>query len=271
METGKANKIQAKTFNSDHAEQYHLSVQIGLTHLIYCIINTITNNLEYLNNLIINDDFINIVNKEDILKLNFASSSVAFTNFPCTLIPNALFKENSLEEILRLNTDVYEIIRSNQLAEIDTHLAYTIPSVINDIVFTFFPNAKQKAQQTILIEQFSKYNNKEDNVYLYINDNVLDITAFRNNKLLLNNAFNFTTKEDILYFTLFVFEQLKIDAETVNVILYGEIIKRDENHQLLYDYIRNIEFGKKPDYIHLSSEFNNLQDHQFYALFSQYI
>ena len=39
METGKANNIQANTFNADLSEEYHLSAQIGLKHLSYCIEN----------------------------------------------------------------------------------------------------------------------------------------------------------------------------------------------------------------------------------------
>tara|TARA_B110000196_G_C20981429_1_gene583601 strand:+ start:14 stop:829 length:816 start_codon:yes stop_codon:yes gene_type:complete len=269
METGKANNIQANTFNIDLSEQYHLSVQIGLNHFSYCLINSSTNNVEYFNRFVVNDDITNIINTEEILKLNFASSSVAFTNFPCALVPNELFIEENSKEILELTTDVYEIIKSDALTGIDAHLIYTFPTQINDIIFTFLPDAKQKAQQTILIEQFNKFDNKDDNAYLHINDNILNITAFRNSKLIFNNSFIFETKIDILYFTLFAFEQLKLNTELVNVKLYGEIIEEDENHQLLYEYIRNIEFGSRPNNLNFSSEFNELKEHQFYGLFSQ--
>ncbi len=271
METGKANNIQAKTFNSFNCKQYHLSVEIGLQSIAYCIINNQTNDLQYFNKLIIDNDFVNIINEEEVLKLNFASSSVAFTNFPCTLVPNEVFQAENAKDILQLNSDIYEVIKSDKLANSNTHLCYTVPSVISDIVFTFFPNASQKAQQTILIDKFSCNKNTDDNVYLYLNENILTITVFTNNKLLFNNSFDFNTKEDILYYTLFTFEQLKINTETVNVILYGDIIKGDSIYQLLYEYIRKIKFGSKPLHINLSSEFNSIQGYRFYALFSQHI
>ena len=269
METGKANSIQASTFNIDLSEQYQLCVQLGLKEFSYCIINSSTNNVEYFNDFTVNDDIIAIINTDEILKLNFGSSSVIFTNFPCTLVPNELFKVENSKEILELSAAVYDIIKSDPLPEIDAHLVYTIPSVISDIVFTFFPNATQKAEQSYLIKQFSKFENKNQNAYLYISEGILNITAFKNGKLLFNNGFSFDTKEDMLYFTLFVFEQLKLDTETVNVKLFGEIIKGDENHQLLYEYIRNIEFGSRPNHLNFSSEFNKLPEHQFYGLFSQ--
>ena len=271
MGTGKANNIQASTFNIDHSEQYRLQIQIGLDHFAYCIVNNSTNNVEYFKKFDVNDTIIEIINKEEVLRLKFSATLVSFANFPCNVIPNELSELENLKNILELNTDVYDIIKSDQLSNIDAHLVYTIPSVIHDIILTFFPNAKQQAQQTILIEQFSKRDNDNDNAYLHISDNILNISIFSNRKFLFNNSFNFKSKEDILYFTLFAFEQLKLDTETVNVNLYGEITKNDKIYQLLYEYIRNIQFGPKTNHLTFPSEFNKIKLYQFYSLFSQYI
>ena len=267
METGKANNIQANTFNIHNFEQYHLSVQIGLTHLTYCIINKTTKNVEYFNN-ISSDNLIETINKEDILKLNFASSSISFSNFPCTLVPNEFYKEEDSKKILGAMNDLHEIIKSDKLLGVNAHLIYTIPNEIHDIVYTFFPHSKQKAQQTILIEQFNRFKNTNDNAYLYIENNILNITAFKKDILIFNNSFNFNTKEDLLYFTLFAFEQLKIDPEKVETKIYGEIDKADANYQILYEFIRNIKFGFRPSHLNFSPEFNTLPKHQFYTLFS---
>jgi hypothetical protein len=270
METGKANNIQASTFNINNSEQYHLSVQIGLQNLIYSIINKDTKNVEYFNNLT-SKNLIDIINKEDNLKLNFASSSVSFSNFAYTLVPNEFFKDEDSKKILGAISDLHDVIKSDHLLEINTHLIYTIPNEISDIVFTFFPNAKQKAQQTILIEQFIKHKNINDKAYLHINNNALNICVFRKEKLIFNNSFNFYTNEDLLYFTLFVFEQLKLDPEKVETRIYGDIKNGDTSHQMLYEYIRNIKFGSRPNHLNFSSEFNKIEGHQFYSLFSQTI
>ena len=269
METGKANNIKASTFNIELFEQYHLSVQIGLNHISYCIINIITNNVEVIKKFDLIDDLTKSINADEILKLNFASSTVIFTDISCNLVPNELFTKESAKEIIRLNSEVYDIIKSDKLTAIDAHLVYTITSDISNIVYTFFPNATHKGQQSILIEQFSNFDNKEDHAYLYLSDNILNISAFKNSKFIFNNSFHFDTKEDILYYTLFTFEQLKLDLESVNVCLYGEITRGDENHQLLYDYIRNIDFGSRPNNLRLSSQFKEIKDHQYNVLFDQ--
>ena len=271
METGKANKIETKNFDITHPEQYHLSVEIGLKQLSYCIIDKKTYKVEIFKKLIINQDLFSVINKDDIIKLNFASSSVLLVNFPSTIIPNDFFSKSKMKDILDFSANTYNIIKSDLLSKINSHLVYTIPDSVNDIVFTFFPKAKQKAQQSHLIEQYTMVDENLNNAYLYINENILNITTFRNSKLILNNSFYVDTKEDILYHTLFTFEQLKIDMENVRVKLYGNIHKGDENHQLLYEYIRNLDFGSRPKNLIFSKEFNSIPEHQFYSLFSSTI
>lgn len=147
METGKANKIQASSFNTALSDIYHVSVQIGLTHFSYCIINTSTFSMEYFKNYQINNtnDIINLINDDEVIKSDFFSSSVAFVNFPSTLIPKKVFTKNSAIEMLKLNSETYEIINNNVLKEIDVHLAYSIPKELDNIATTYFPNAKQKS------------------------------------------------------------------------------------------------------------------------------
>ena len=271
METGKANKIQASSFNTALSDIYHVSVQIGLTHFSYCIINTSTFSMEYFKNYQINNtnDIINLINDDEVIKSDFFSSSVAFVNFTSTLIPNKVFTKNSAIEMLKLNSETYEIINNNVLKEIDVHLAYSIPKELDNIATTYFPNAKQKAQQSILIDEFSKKYNIEPTAYLYLCENTLNITVFKNEKLIFNNSFNFETKEDILYFTLFSFEQLKLNTNTVNTLLFGDITKDDDNFKLLYEFIRKIKFGGRPDQLKFPFEFNTLENQKYFGLFSQ--
>ena len=87
-------------------------------------------------------------------------------------------------------------------------------------------------------------NNDKQHAYINIENNKLIITIFNENKLIFNNTFKYISAEDILYYTLFSFEQLKIDREKVEVNLFGDINDKDETFKLLYEYIRNIHIAK---------------------------
>ena len=123
METGKTNNIKAKTFNHELAEQYHLSVQIGLQQLRYCITSINTNAIEYFKEFIVNDNITKLISSDEILKLNFAYSTVIFTNYTHTLVPSKIFSEKNKQEILKLNSHVYEVIKSDEIKEINDRIS----------------------------------------------------------------------------------------------------------------------------------------------------
>jgi hypothetical protein len=112
-------------------------------------------------------------------------------------------------------------------------------------------------------------NNNTEKAYLYLIQNKVTITVFKENKLIFNNSFDYLTKEDLLYFVLFSFEQLKLSTENIEVILFGAIEKDDEYFNLLYDYIRNIKLGKRPHQFTFPIEFNSLAEHKYFGLFTQ--
>ena len=268
METGKANNFIAESFNISLSEQYHLSVQISDSHLSYCIIDSGSNTLELFKHFN-SSDLISLLNSNEVLKSTFKSTSVSFVNFPSTIIPERVFSKDIAKEILELNSEIFDLILTDKLNSLDAYLAYSIPTEINEIVSTFFPNANKKAQQSVLIDSFIKEENSETNAYLNLTNNIVDITIFKRGKLLFNNSFEFTTKEDLLYFTLFAFEQLKIETKKVEVQLYGDITKGDDNFNLLYEYIRNISLGKAPNKINIPADFKGFEAHKHFSLLAQ--
>jgi len=276
METGENNPIiiQSDNFNIALANSYHLSIQLGISHFSYCLLNTTTFTYDYAKMhtlLSVNDttsEITEIINNDAIIKTEFSSESVVFVNFPSTLVPSSLYKQEEAETILAFNTEVKEKVLTDTILSQKAHLIYSVPENILTIVSNFFPKAKQKAQESILIQQYSQFNNTEK-AYLYLNQRKVTITLFKENKLVFNNSFDYITKEDLLYFVLFSFEQQKLSPENIEVTLFGAIEKDDEYFNLLYDYIRNIKLGKRPHQFTFPTEFNSFAEHKYFGLFTQ--
>ena len=57
----------------------------------------------------------------------------------------------------------------------------------------------------------------------------------------LYNNFKCNSTEDYLYYILFTFSQLNLNAEKIHVACTGEISLSSRKYELLYKYIRNIE------------------------------
>jgi hypothetical protein len=85
-------------------------------------------------------------------------------------------------------------------------------------------------------------------------------------KLLFYNSFSYATPEDFLYYLLYTYQQLKLDTETVPVNMLGEIVKESVLYELIYKYIRNINFMKRPAELQVQNTFN-MPGHFYFNLF----
>jgi hypothetical protein len=277
METGenKPVTIQASDFNIALASSYHLSIQIGITHFSYCLLNTTTFTYDYTKRHYFSStkntatEISEIITKDEILKAEFSSQSVAFVNFPSTLVPNTLYKQEDAKTILAFNSELKGKVLTDEITSEKAQLIYCVPENILTIINNFFPKAKQKSQESILIQQFKQLKSKKESAYLYLNEEKASITIFRNENLIFNNSFEYHTKEDLLYYLLFSLEQLKLSPENIEVTLYGSIEKDGKYFNLLYDYIRNIKLGKRPHQFTFPTSFNTLSDHKYFGLFTQ--
>tara|TARA_B100000767_G_scaffold50430_1_gene45556 strand:+ start:140 stop:985 length:846 start_codon:yes stop_codon:yes gene_type:complete len=277
METGENNPIhiQSESFNIGLASSYHLSIQLGISHFSYCLLNTTNFTYEYVKKypLTSKDNtatgITEIINNDSNLKAKFFSQSIAFVNFPSTLVPDKLYKEEKIETLLAFNTKVNGTVLVDNIVSQKAYLIYSVPESILTIVSNFFPKAKYKSQESILIQQYSQLNTKIKKAYLYLNEQRVGITIFNGDKLIFNNSFKYANKEDLLYYVLFSFEQLKLSPDSINVNVFGTIEDTDESFSLMYEYIRNIKLGRKPHQFTFPTEFNTLADHKYFGLFTQ--
>ena len=276
METGESNPlVEIGEFDISLSTGYHLSIQLGIEHFSYCLLNTTTFTYDYIKNYSLNSkdntatEISEIINKDAILKAEFFSQSIAFVNFPSTLVPDKLYKEEEAKTLLAFNTKVIGTVLVDKIMSQQAYLIYSVPESILTIVSNFFPDAKYKAQDSILIEQYSQLNNEKKNTYIYLNEQKVSVTIFNGDKMIFNNSFKFTSKEDLLYYVLFSFEQLNISPDTINVTVFGNIEGTDESFSLMYEYIRNIKLGKRPHQFTFPTEFNTLPDHKYFGLFTQ--
>ena len=172
--------------------------------------------------------------------------------------------------MLAFNHEVYDIILTDQLQQIEAVNVYSIPSSLLNSIQKTFPNTQIKCNSTILIEQLLLENDGDKTkVFASVKKDLLEVCIIENKNLAFHNCFNCKTKEDILYYLLFTMEQLGLSAEKTNLILLDDILISDESYQLLHDYVRNISFGVRPNNLNYAEQLQGLKSHQYFSLFSQ--
>ena len=283
METGASNILLKINFspsspNNLLTEKCHLSVEIGLNNFSYCLFDTLTFTYILLKKFEFQakdikescEKITNIIASEDLLQKEFYSSSLAFNNFPSTLVPTPFYKEEKNREILSFNHEIEEVL-TDKMHQMDAVNIYSVPTELLNLINKSFPNTHKKCNSSILIDQLLLQNEKTEKtiVYASIEKKNLEVCVLSENKLEFHNSFTTDTKEDLLYFLLFSMEQLGLSPEKTELVLLDDILKSDEKYNLLYEYVRNISFGNRSENLNFTKELESIKSHQYFCLFSQ--
>jgi hypothetical protein len=278
-ETKKISKNNTIDFNN--LKDYHLSIQLSLDGFSFCICNIHTKSIEYFNSFEFADEHRispykhlelveHVYNKESILKYKYPSVSVTHFNNLVTQVPKPIFDKNNLANYLKYSIKVLEndYITFDEIKNSDIVNVY-IPFVnINNFLFDMYGSFIFKHASTVLIEcllnEFK--NNIEQQYFVNVTKNTFEIVVIKNKKLELYNIFNFKTKEDFIYYILFIAEQLNLNPEEFKLILMGDIEKESELYKIVYQYIRNVSFYKNLTYNNI---IDGISSHEHYTLLNQ--
>lgn len=215
------------------------------------------------------------IKQSNILGYPYKKVSLAIVNTKSTLVPNALFDTNEKEALLKFNHPLEEgeIIVIDNLSNLDAKNIYAIPKVIEQQFKELYAHLNIIHYSSPLIEQvlITNKRNNVSSVIVHVRSAGFEVLVIDSGKLIFYNTFSYQTPEDFIYYLLFVFDQLKINPETINVELVGELEKNSPVYQLLYKYIRNIKFGSRPDSFDYSFKITALPKQYYYNLFSQFL
>ena len=274
MEIGENNNITSfykKNVNFANTENFHLSIEVSPTKLKYTLLNT--ENLEYLlfKSVEVGNNLLTAIGSEEILKQTFFSTSMCYSNFPTTIVPNELYSEINKERYLQFISDKKGTIKTDKIHQNNATTIYSVKEDIVHLMNQIQSGVIEKNSSTIIIEQLIKqYKNlTEKTAFLFINRKNIELIILKKGELILHNYFDVNNSIDVLYYTLFGFNQLKMNPEESNLYLFGNIEKGDENYILIYDYIRNIKFGSLSNFLSFNEELKRVSQHQNFSLFSQ--
>ncbi len=282
MEIGvKTFLTRNKVLNKNNIKE--LSIQVNLNGLSFCILNRTSNTIEFLNSIVFRHklnpfDVLNRLKTElsanAVFSDEFDSITVVHQNELSTLVPKALYDENNKADYLKFNTKILktDFITHDDIAVNDSVNVY-IPYInINNYIFETFGEFTYKHSSTVLVDALlqKKHENDTTEVYLHVNSNTIEIAVLDKKQLQLFNVFEYHSKEDFIYYVLFVFEQLNLDVETTLVYLSGLVNKNDELYTLLYTYIRHVEFEKLNFNYSFSDKLNSDHLHHHYLILNTF-
>ena len=251
MEIGQQPMMQSQEINKLE-KSLSLLIMISSKELRVILINSIDFKIIDKSNSVYSEE-INIVEilselKNKLNKFNLSNVvkvTLVLNNKLSVLIPNDLYEENNCLDYLKFNSRLItnDTASSDYVEELDTHNIYIAYGNITNYLIEKFGSFEYFHYSTVLLKKLYSETLKDEKLRFYVNINksYLNIIIFDGRKLDYINTFEYETREDILYFILFVMEQNKMvnDETKINLIVKKEFL--DENYSYLSKFIKNID------------------------------
>ena len=273
-------KITKQNLDLKNLEENQLSIQLSLDGFSFCIYNSnykIINALAHFEFENVNTPYKhlelveNLFKQEPLLQAKFKNVNVTHFNNLVTQVPLPFFNKDNLGDYLKYSVKVLEndYLVYDQISNSEIVNVY-IPFVnINNFLIDKFGAFNYKHSSTVLIETLlNKYKNFEKEImFVNVTNLNFEIVVLKKNKLELYNSFSFKTKEDFIYYILFVAEQLNLNPEEFQLLLLGDIEKESELYAIAFQYVRNIDFYKEHSTIKI---IENVSPHSYFTLLNQF-
>ena len=271
-----------ETFDLNQTRNYHISIRAGLDGYSFSVLDPLRNKyilLKHFNfppELTLSDleDKICELNKNDeFLSREYKSAYFAYQSAKYTLIPAPLFKKDNLRKYFEFNhyLDDLDEIHYNRLRNIDAYNLFVIPSGVAGEMKKAFENIRYFHHVTPFIENgILQHGGKgtRRSVLINVHGKYAEIVVLQGDKMLLCNTFPWKSDEDLVFYILYVYEQLKLGGEDIPLIISGEMHKRSTTYDMLKGYIKNISFEKRNEQYLYSYTFNEIDQHWFNNLFN---
>ena len=245
-----SNTIVPKTIKN-----LKLSIQFSLDGFSFCIEKIDTKKTlffkeYYFSNVLQNPESLlkeitAIFKSDNNLQRDFNKVLVIHQNNLTSIVPDEYFNEAHLKDYLNytIKTLPNDLITFDNIEKIGAKNIY-IPYVnINNYLFQNFGEFEYQHHATVLITKIiNAHATIKKQVFVNVAEKTFDVIVIENKKLILYNNFNYNTKEDFIYYILFVMEQLNLDKEKTPLFFSGKITKSSELFKIAYTYIRNILF-----------------------------
>lgn len=267
-------------WKKEFSPNYKLSLLIGIGYLQYCILDSAKK--KYLSIGVFSFPDVNssselngtlkeIFSENEIFQQTYQSVHAAVSHNISTLVPKDFFEEDKTADYLNFNhqPNSSDRIFADDIATIQTKNIYSYNGELLILLNEYFANVIVHHSSSSLIEVLLKENSfcNEARMFANISDKKMELVVVQKGKLIFYNSFQFQTPEDFIYFVLFVCEQLKLNPDTLNFYFIGEIERKSALYDIAYKYIRNVNFGRRPNAYNYSYKFAFFPSHFYFNIF----
>lgn len=189
------------------------------------------------------------------LRRNFERVSAGFISSFFNLIPQE-YQSISNDILLNLSEAEFEnnAILSNSTKH-ESQFVYGISQVLLDKLKDLYSNIHFHHSGQVFLDSIMF--SKQAELHLNFYSHNLEAAVTNEKGIIFYNLFEAQSDEDILFYSLFVLEQLSLDANKIELKTYGELLPKTAVYQTLKKYIRYVTPAmKNEDFLENYSLYN---------------
>ncbi len=263
-----------RIFDKASSEKYNLSIRLQPDGLLFSIQDQI--NLKYIGfesiMLAGASEIYEFIAKSEILRGLYNKTVCITPTSKYTIVPGALFVPDKVEEYFQFvnHRENDEELMMCKLLFDDATLIYATNLAYSQIIQDFFPQSVTLPGVVAFLNFIlPRYRNaRASTMFLNVHNDNFDLIILNDGKLIFCNNFSYKAPEDLVYYTIFVIDQLKVNQEKVEMKLSGNVDLNSDLIKILRKYIKTIDvLALEPD-IQVSYALNELEKHRYIDLFN---
>ena len=272
-----------KSFDPEQTNLYHLSIQISLDGFSFAILDIPKGKYTVLKstNFFLKRPRLlfmkvrELMTEDEHLNLKYKSIEIVYSSENFTLVPQAFYQQGAADKFFGFNHEMEMgfMVDKTLLTKAEAWCIFNIPENLKEFLVLKYPKATIRHNLYPLVERALKENkNFPERKQVHINffRSYFELIVLSGTKLQLCNQFNYSGENDISYFVLYVFDQLKLPSDTTELVIHGQMQQTDPIYQTFKKYIRKTSFARPTSLFNYSYTFNQLPDHYFTSLLDLY-
>ncbi|MBR5696983.1 MAG: DUF3822 family protein [Paludibacteraceae bacterium] len=191
------------------------------------------------------------LNKLDSLRRKYSEVFFLNDDKAYTLMPSAILNESDKIAYWKFSTqgDSSNVkIMQDSMELCGAALLHSISAQLSDLLSERFPSIRFIHRQSILATQTMMRSKEsgEESVSILMGNGRFDLVAVKEGVLQMANTFSRKNDEEFLYFTLNVFDQLKMDPYKTKVTIQGDVTDKDSAVTRLNKYVSDVTVHAHP-------------------------
>lgn len=216
------------------------------------------------------NDYFEDLKKVDLIQMSWQRVEVAVASQKITIAPHTFMEEGNDVNII---SAAYPVTQAEQILtetvfDLGPVTAILVPRGVIEYCAAIFPGAFLRNAAAVFVKGVLRKHSQliARQVFINIHHGFFEITVIQGLRLLYLNAFRYSSPSDVLYYVIFVLEQLGFVPSEEKVTLMGDITANSTIFLQLKMYCGSLNFVTKPVELEYGEAYKEIAMHLYFTL-----